>query len=186
MPLRVLGIAGSLRRGSYNRSLLRAAVELAPKDMEISAWERLAEIPLYDGDVEAAGHPEPVVALDRAMREADAILFATPEYNHGIPGVLKNAIDWTSRPASDPGFGGKPVGIMGATPGTGATIRAQVSLRQSLSAATYLMGRPEVLIARAGERFDAEGRLTDEPTRKHLAKFLEALSHWARRFSGNL
>ncbi len=182
MALRVLGIAGSLRAGSYNRALLRAAVELAPAELEIRTFERLREIPLYDADVDAAGQPEPVLALKAAMRESDAILIATPEYNHGIPGVLKNAIDWASRPAADPAFGRKPIGIVGATPGTGGTIRAQLALRQSLNAAAYLMGGPEVLVAKAGERFDPSGRLTDESTRRHLERFLAAFVVWIRRF----
>jgi len=183
MAFRVLGIAGSLRAGSYNRALLRAAVELAPAELELVSFERLREIPLYDADVEGAGHPEPVVALKAAIREADGILIATPEYNHSIPGVLKNAIDWASRPAADAAFAGKPIGIIGATPGSGATIRAQLALRQSLNAAAYLMGKPEVLIARASERFDAAGRLTDEPTRRHLERFLTAFADWIRRFA---
>jgi chromate reductase len=182
VALRVLGIAGSLRAGSYNRALLRAAAELAPAELEIVAFERLRELPVYDADVDAAGQPEPVLALKAAMREADGILFATPEYNHSIPGVLKNAIDWASRPAAEPAFGAKPVGIVGATPGTGATIRAQLALRQSLNAGAYLMGKPEVLIATAAERFDAAGRLTDEPTRRHLERFLAAFAAWIRRF----
>src|SRR5262245_60268308 len=123
MPVRVLGIAGSLRRGSFNRSLLAAAVELAPEELEIRVFEGLGEIPLYDADVEAAGEPPPVVALKTAISESDALLIATPEYNHSIPGLLKNAIDWASRPAGRSVLNGKPVGMIGATPGLGATIR---------------------------------------------------------------
>ena len=182
MPFSVLGIAGSLRRGSYNRALLRAAIELAPPDLAIETFERLAEIPLYDADLESRGEPEPVVALKAAMRAADGILIVTPEYNHSIPGVLKNAIDWASRPAATPAFGGKPIAILGATPGNGATIRAQLALRQALDTGTQIMPRPEVLIAKAGERFDEAGRLTDEQTRKHVARLLEAFVVWIGRF----
>jgi chromate reductase len=180
--LRVLGIAGSLRTGSYNRALLRAAIELAPEELEIRAFERLAELPLYDADLEARGIPEPVLALKTSMHEADGILIATPEYNHSIPGVLKNAIDWASRPAGHASYDGKPVAIIGATPGRGATIRAQAALRQSLGADAYLLGKPEVLIPQAREKFDAEGRLTDEATRRVLRAFLEAFAAWIPRF----
>ncbi len=181
--LRVLGIAGSLREGSYNRALMRAAIELAPEELEIRAFERLAELPLYDADLEARGIPEAVAALKAAMHEADGILIATPEYNHSIPGLLKNAIDWASRPAGKAAYDGKPVAIMGATPGRGATIRAQAALRQSLGADAYLLGKPEVLIAQAHDKFDAEGRLTDEATRRVVARLLAAFSVWIQRFA---
>jgi len=180
--LRVLGIAGSLREGSYNRALLRAAIEHGSEELEIRPFERLGEFPLYDADLEARGIPEAVVALKAAMREADGILIATPEYNHSIPGVLKNGIDWASRPGGQAAYGGKPVGIMGATPGRGATIRAQAALRQSLGADVFLLGKPEVLIAQAGGKFDAAGRLTDEPTIGVLRAFLAAFATWIRRF----
>ena len=180
--LRVLGIAGSLRQGSYNRALLRNAIEVAPPELRIAAFERIGEFPLYDADREARGIPEPVAALRSAMREADGILIATPEYNHSIPGVLKNAIDWASRPAGQAAYDGKPVGIIGATPGRGATIRAQAALRQSLGSDAYLLGKPEVLIAQAAGKFDAEGRLTDEPTVRVLRAFLAALAAWIERF----
>ena len=180
--LRVLGIAGSLRKESYNRALLKAAIELAPAELEIQPFERLGEIPLFDADLEARETPPAVEALKAAMREADGILIATPEYNHSIPGVLKNAIDWASRPAGRAAYDGKPVGIMGATPGRGATIRAQAALRQSLGADAYLLGKPEMVIAQAGERFDTAGRLTDEATRRHLERFLAAFAAWIGRF----
>jgi len=113
---------------------------------------------------------------------ADAILIATPEYNHSVPGVLKNAIDWASRPASHPAYGGKPIAIMGATPGAGATIRGQLALRQTLDGDAFLMAKPEVLIAGAEGRFDASGRLIDEPTRQRVTRFLSAFAQWALRF----
>ncbi len=178
MALSVLGFAGSLRAGSYNRALLRAAIELAPAGMEIRLFERLGEVPLYDADLEARAVPEPVAAFKEAIRAADGLLIATPEYNHSLPGVLKNAIDWASRPASDPAFGDKPVAILGATPGIGGTIRGQMALRQALDAAALILPKPEVFIAKAGERFDPTGRLTDEATRKHVARLLEAFRDW--------
>jgi chromate reductase len=182
MGLSILGVAGSLRAGSYNRALLRAAVELAPAGLEIRIFERLGELPLYDADVETRGEPEPVAAFKSAIRAADGLLIATPEYNHSIPGLLKNAIDWASRPAATPAFGGKPVAVMGATPGSGGTIRGQMALRQALDTATYLMPKPEVFIAKAAERFDAAGRLADEATRRHVVRLLEAFAEWAGRF----
>src|SRR5947207_14536285 len=117
--VRVCGIAGSLRKASYNRALLRAAVELAPEAVQITVFDRLRDVPLYDADVEAEGDPEPVVALKTAIRQADALLIATPEYNYGVPGVLKNAVDWASRPPGSSVLEGKPAALMGATPGHG-------------------------------------------------------------------
>src|SRR5690242_14601242 len=115
--MRACGIAGSLRGGSYNRALLRAAVALAPSGVEIRVFDRLADVPPYNADVEAKGDPEPVGALKQAIRDADALLIVTPEYNYGVPGVLKNAIDWASRPPTGSVLNGKPAAIMGATPG---------------------------------------------------------------------
>ncbi len=180
--LRVLGIAGSLRAGSYNRALLRAARELAPEGMEIEVFERLREIPPFDQDVEARDEPEPVAALKDAIRSADALLIATPEYNYGIPGVLKNAIDWASRPPQTSPLRHKPAAIMGATPGLGGTIRAQLQLRQAfLFTQTHALLQPEILVANARERFDEAGRLTHEATRKFVRMQLEALRAWTVR-----
>lgn len=180
--LKVLGIAGSLRAGSFNRSLLRAAQELAPAGMEITAFD-LAPIPLYNGDVEAQGDPEPVAALKAAIRQADGLLFVTPEYNFGVPGVLKNAVDWASRPPRGSALNGKPAAIMGATPGMGGTGRAQMQLRQAfVFTQTHAMLSPEVLVARAQEKFDASGRLTDEATRKFVGQLLQAFAQWIPRF----
>jgi chromate reductase, NAD(P)H dehydrogenase (quinone) len=179
--LHVLGIAGSLRAGSFNRALLRAAEELAPEGMEIRAFD-IAPIPLYNGDVEARGDPEPVTALKAAIREADALLIATPEYNYGVPGVLKNAIDWASRPPDKTPLRGKPAAIMGASPGPHGTVRAQLQLRQTfVFTQTPALLAPEVLVARAHEKFDQEGRLTDEATRGYVRKLLESLRDWTRR-----
>jgi chromate reductase len=181
---RVLGIAGSLRSGSYNRALLRAAQEVAPEGMEIQTFD-LTPIPLYNGDVEAQGDPEPVAGLKAAIREADALLIATPEYNYGVPGVLKNAIDWASRPPGQSVLKGKPAALMGATPGNTGTARAQLQIRQAfVFTETYALLKPEVLVARAHEKFDSQGRLTDEATRERVRELLEALSLWTVRLRG--
>jgi chromate reductase len=180
--LRVLGIPGSLRAASFNRALLRAASELAPDGMEIRIFDGLRDVPLYDADVEAKGDPPPVVALKTAIGKADALLIATPEYNYGVPGVLKNAIDWASRPPGKSVLNGKPAAIMGASPAGTGTARAQLALRQSfVFTDTRVLLRPEVLVARAQEKIDAQGRLTDEPTREFIRQLLEALLDWAPR-----
>src|SRR5512147_1094363 len=181
-PLVVCGIAGSLRSGSYNKMLLRAARELAPAGMEIRPFERLGEIPLYDGDLDARGAPEPVRALKGAVREAAAVLVCTPEYNWSVPGVLKNAIDWASRPPSETPFAGKPVALTGASPGAVGTARAQQHLRLVLASnGALVLPGPEVLVARCQERFDASGKLADEATRAFVARLLQALGEAARR-----
>jgi chromate reductase len=177
---RVLGIAGSLRQGSHNRAALRAAAELAPEGLVIEPHD-LRPIPLYDGDVEARGFPAAVQELRACIAGAEAVLFVTPEYNHSVPGVLKNAIDWASRPPDQP-FAGKPVAIMGVSSGVFGTTRAQYHLRQTCTALGMLaLPSPQVLIGQAQQRFDADGRLTDEPTRRLVRTFLEALLGWTRR-----
>lgn len=183
-PLVVCGIAGSLRTGSLNRALLRAARELAPAGMDIRIFDGMADIPLYNQDVEATGDPEPVQALKRAIGEADALLVATPEYNHGVPGVLKNAIDWASRPAGGSVLARKPAAILGASPGVTGTARAQSQLRQAfVFTNTPVVPQPEILVYRAHEKFDADGRLTDEKTREFVGKLLRELADWTRRLS---
>lgn len=179
--LKVLGFAGSLRAGSYNRALLRAAIELAPAGLRIEPYD-LKDIPLYNGDVEASGDPSPVAAFKDAIRKADAILIACPEYNHGVPGVLKNAIDWASRPPPNSPLNGKRAGVIGTSPGIVGSARGQSQLRQAFNFTnTDAMRQPEVIVARAQERFDADGRLTDETTRKVLAQYLGAFHTWLRR-----
>jgi len=179
--LRILGVAGSLRRGSYNRALLRAAQELLPEGMTLELFD-LRDIPPYDMDVEQQGLPTPVVAWKEAIRRADALLIATPEHNWSVPGVLKNAIDWASRPPGDNVFQGKPVAIMGASTGLYGTVRAQLHLRQVLASVdAYVLNRPQVLVARAQDKFDAEGRLIDEPTRALVWNLLTALRDWTLR-----
>jgi chromate reductase, NAD(P)H dehydrogenase (quinone) len=172
----VVGFAGSLRRGSYNRALLRAATELAPPALHIVIHE-LDGIPLYNGDIEAAGAPPNVVQLRDAVRQADGLLIATPEYNHGVPGVLKNTIDWLSRPPRDSALNGKVAGLMGASPGVMGTARGQSQLRQAfVFTNTYALLQPELLVGRAHEKFDAEGRLVHQATRDFLATFLQRLT----------
>ena len=169
----IVGFAGSLRRGSYNRALLRAATELAPPALHI-VIHALDGIPLYNGDVEAAGFPPGVVQLRDAIRQADGLLIATPEYNHGVPGVLKNTIDWMSRPPRDSALNGKVAAVMGASPGMNGTARAQTQLRQAFAFTnTYALLQPEVLVARAHEKFDGDGRLVHQATRDALATFLQ-------------
>ena len=174
--MRILGIAGSLRSGSHNRALIRAARELAHPGVEIVEFD-LRGLPFYDGDVEAAGDPEPVAAFKDAIRAADALLIATPEYNHGIPGVLKNAIDWASRPALASPLGGKPVAILGASTGRGGTRRAQRQLREALAfPRAVVLDEPEVLVPEAYMRFDEDGRLVDEEARASIAELLDSLA----------
>lgn len=181
--LEVVGFAGSLRRGSFNRALLRAATEVAPATLHITIHE-LDDIPLYNADVEAAGPPVSVTQLRDAIRDADGMLIATPEYNHGVPGVLKNAIDWLSRPPRDSALNGKVAAIMGASPGMTGTARAQSQLRQAfVFTNTYALAQPEVLVARAHEKFDADGRLVDQATRDFLATFLKRFADLAERFA---
>jgi chromate reductase len=181
-PLRICGLAGSLRQGSYNRALLRAAKALAPPGLVIDVFD-LVEVPLYNGDVEAAGDPPGVAALKAAIRGAHGVLFVTPEYNHGVPGVMKNALDWASRPPREAVMNAKPVGIIGASPGITGSARGQSQLRQAFEFTnSYCMPQPEVLVFKAHEKFDAQGELTDEPTRQFLARYLVAFEAWVRRF----
>jgi chromate reductase len=178
--LMILGIAGSLRKASYNRAALRAAQQLAPADARIETFE-LDGIPLFNQDKESPA-PGIVLQFKARIREADAILFVTPEFNYSIPGVLKNAIDWASRPYGDSAWEGKPVAVMGASPGMLGTGRAQYHLRQVFVFLNmYPLNRPEVLIANADERFDEQGDLTDEDTREHIRGLLQGLVTWTRR-----
>jgi chromate reductase len=179
-PLRILAMSGSLRERSFNRALLRAAAELAPPGVEIVEVD-LSPIPLYNGDVEAAGAPEPVEALRTEVRDADGLLLATPEYNRGTSGVLKNAIDWLSRPALASVLRWKPVAVIGATTGRSGTRRAQNQVREALLfPGAEVVDGPEVAIALARDRFDGEGgRLTDEEARAALRELLRLLAEAA-------
>ncbi len=175
----VLGICGSLRAGSYNRATLRTAIELKPVGMSVEVAE-IGAIPPYNEDVRDHGFPQPVEALRRRIAAADALLFVTPEYNYSIPGVLKNAIDWASRPPDQPFFG-KPVAIMGAGAGMAGTARAQYDLRRCcVFLNMHPLNKPEVLIGQAHTKFDAAGRLTDEAARGFIRDLMAALEGWAR------
>jgi chromate reductase len=181
-PLKLLGIVGSLRSQSLNRALLNAVGELLPEGVSLSTFDRLGEIPHFDADLAAKGDPEPVVAFKQAIAEADGLLIATPEYNYSVPGVLKNAIDWASRPPPTSPLRDKPVGIIGASMGMSGTMRAQYHLRQVLVFTNSpMLLQPEVVIPKAHERFDAQGKLTDGATREHLQRFALALADWVRR-----
>ena len=178
-PIRILGIAGSLRLQSYNRAGLRAATQLAPEGATVEIFE-LDGIPGFSEDNER-NPPEKVVELKRRIRESDAVLFVTPEYNYSIPGVLKNAIDWASRPYGDSAWSGKPAAIMGASPGAFGTARAQYHLRQVMVFLNmFPINQPEVMIAKAHERFDADGNLTDEKTKELIRRLLQGLVDWTR------
>jgi len=177
---RILAISGSLRERSYNRALLRAARDLAPAGVEIEE-DDLSPIPFYDGDVEAAGDPEPVVALRTAVAEADAVLIATPEYNRGTSGVLKNAIDWLSRPALASVLRWKPVAVIGSSTGRGGTRRAQQQVRDALLyPGAIVLDEPEVALPVAWEHFDEDGRLMDEKTRDSIRALVEGLAEAPR------
>jgi chromate reductase len=181
-PLVVAGIAGSLRRGSFNRGLLRAAVESAPEGMAIETLE-IRDLPLYDADLDVDGGPEAVQTLKAGILMADGILIATPEYNYSLPGVLKNALDWASR-APERALHDKPVAIVGATPGRWGTVRSQFALRQVLLfPACRVMPAPMMTLAGAREHFDAEGNLSDDETRAQLVAVLEAFAIWIRQVS---
>ena len=180
--LHILGIAGSLRRNSYNRALLRAAQQLAPEGMTIEAYEELGTFPLYNGDLEADAFPAVVTEFKERIRAADGILIVTPEYNYGVPGVLKNAVDWASRPARDSAWTGKPLALMGASNGQGGTVRAQLQLRQ---AAVFLnmhpLNRPEVLVNQVQGKFDEGLNFIDETGRRFMRQELEAFAVWIER-----
>jgi chromate reductase len=179
----VLGLCGSLRRGSFNRMALRAAAELAPQGMTVEPFERLGDIPPYNDDVREAGYPPVVQELRQRIASADAVLFVSPEYNYSVPGILKNAIDWASRPPAPP-FDGKPVAIMGASQGLFGTARAQYHLRQTcVFINAFPLNRPEVMIGQAQQKFDADGRLKDEQTRQFIADLLQSLALWTRRLA---
>lgn len=181
--LKILGIAGSLRKASYNRAALRAAQKLAPQEATIETFE-LDGIPGFNQD-EERNPPPRVVELKRRIREADAILFVTPEYNYSIPGVLKNAIDWASRPYGDSAWNGKPVAIMGASIGLFGTARAQYHLRQCFVFLNmYPVNQPEVMIGGAAQRFNERGELTDETSKELIRKLLAELMAWAKRLRG--
>lgn len=176
----ILGIVGSLRQGSFNRSVMRAAAELLPLGAQLDIFE-LDGLPDFNQD-EERDPPAKVVALKQRIRAADALLFVTPEYNYSIPGVLKNAIDWASRPYGDSAWDGKPAAIMGASIGAIGTARAQYHLRQIfVFLNVHAMTQPEVMIGNAEAKFDGGGALTDEPTRERVRELLKNLVNWTER-----
>jgi chromate reductase len=177
-PLRIVAICGSLRARSFNRALLAEAVALAPPALRIDTVPTLAEFPLFDDDVRRAGFPAPVESVRRQVGEADGVLIATPEYNNGMSGVLKNALDWLSCGAT-PGAAGplhhKPVGIMGASIGLMGTVRAQLGLRQLfVFTESHVMHKPEIFVTVAHDKFDEDLRLRDEPTLDRLRTYMAA------------
>jgi len=179
-PIHILGIAGSLRRDSYNRAALRTATTLVPDGAMLETFA-LDGIPVFNQDEEQTP-PATVAELKRRIREADAMLFVTPEYNYSVLGVLKNAIDWASRPYGDSAWNGKPAAIMGASPGTIGTARAQYHLRQIMVFLNmFPINQPEVMIGHAATRFDKDGNLTDEPTKEFIRQLLTSLVAWTRR-----
>lgn len=178
--IQVLAFSGSLRKSSTNSGLLRVALEVVPEGMKIEVFD-LSLIPLYNADVEAAAVPDPVIDFKQRIAAADALLIATPEYNYSVSGVLKNAIDWASRPPKSTPLTGKPIAIMGAG-GAMGTVRAQLHLRQIFGfSGALVMPKPELHVARAWEKFDANGNLTDEKVKEELKSLLEALSIWVNR-----
>lgn len=180
-PLTIAGLVGSLRAGSYNRALMRVVGEMLPEGAHLEILP-IDEIPLYNFDVETEGVPASVTALAARLGACDALLIATPEYNHSVPGVLKNALDWASRVSPSP-FAGKPAAIVGASTGVVGTARAQEHLLLIAKALDlHVMNKPEVLLGRAQERFDEGGELTDEGTRKFLQKFVNAFVPWVESF----
>ena len=180
-PVRILGISGSLRKASFNTALLRAATELVPDGATLELSQEIGTLPLYDDDVRERGWPTPVESFRAQLARADAVLISSPEYNYSIPGPLKNAIDWASRPPSQP-FADKTLAIMGASPGMLGTARMQYHLRQvAVFLNMHLVNRPEVFVAKAPDKFDATGKLTDEGTRKAVADLLLALRDFTLR-----
>jgi chromate reductase len=180
--IKILGFAGSLRRGSYNKALLHAAVDLAPGDMHLEIFD-LDGIPPFNQDIEQ-NMPNKVREFKTKIREADGILIATPEYNFSMPGVLKNTIDWASRPYGDNPFDGKPVAIMSASIGMLGGANAQFHLRQTcVFLNMYPINKPQVIVTFAQDKFDANGKLLDDNTEKFLGQLLENLVKWTRKLA---
>jgi chromate reductase len=180
-PFQIVGIAGSLRSASWNRGLIRAAIEHAPAGVEIVPLD-LGLVPLFNQDLEEQGDPPSVIALKDVIRLADALLIATPEYNNGMPGVLKNAIDWASRPVSSSVLRDKPAAVIGVSPGPGAAARAQQQVRDALVyTGGCVLPEPELLIGGALDKFDEHGNVTDRKLRDQVVEIATALRDWAER-----
>jgi chromate reductase, NAD(P)H dehydrogenase (quinone) len=173
--MRILAISGSLRRGSHNTSLLRAAGELLPPDAELVLWDGLKGVPPYDQDDDVEPAPPAVAELRRAVAAADAVLIATPEYNSSVPGALKNALDWASRPVATNVFRSKPVAVIGSSAGMFGAVWAQAELRKVLAAMGARVAEVEVAVGHAAEKFDEEGRLLDDGVRTELADAISTL-----------
>jgi len=174
--MRVLGISGSLRRDSHNSELLRAAAALLPPGAELVAWEDLRAVPPFDADEEAGPRPESLRTLAAAIDDADAVLFATPEYNHSLPGALKNALDWVSRPLAESPLRGKPVAVIGASTGLFGAVWAQAELRKVLSAIGARVIDRELPVGQAADAFADDGRLADHDLELTLADLLAELA----------
>ena len=182
--LRFLGIPGSLRRSSYNRAALVAAQSLLPPGVSLEIFD-LEGIPLFNQDMEAEPVPR-LIEFKKVIREADAIVFATPEYNYSIPGVLKNAIDCASRPFGESAWSGKPVAVMGASVGLFGSARAQYHLRQVFTTLDmFPVNQPEVMIGNAGKAFDAQGKLIEESSQERIRLLLEKLASWTRQLKSD-
>lgn len=180
---KIIGISGSLRKDSYNSALLRTAKAMMPKAMELEIVS-IADVPLYNTDVELSQFPASVISLREKIRQADGVIIATPEYNYSIPGVLKNTIDWLSRPYNDPVLSGKPLALMGASMGMMGTARAQYHLRQCMVFLNmYVLNTPELFVSAAHTKFNDKLVLTDEATRAVLEKLLVAFEVWVARFA---
>lgn len=176
----ILGFAGSLRKDSFNKAILRAALSLLPERVKLDIFD-LEGIPLFNQDIED-NLPEKVIEFKEKIRAADAILIATPEYNYSIPGVLKNAIDWASRPYGDNVFSGKPLAIMGASIGMLGTARAQYHLRQTLVFLNvYPLNQPEIIIPFIADKIDKEGNLVDEKTKSKIQELIMSLVDWTKK-----
>ena len=174
--MRILAVSGSLRAGSYNTHLLRAAMEAAPEGVEVELWEGLGDLPLYDQDLEGAAVPASVQGLREEWGAADAILLATPEYNGSVPGGLKNAVDWASRPRLEAALTNKTVAVIGASTGQFGAMWAQADLRKILGIAGARVVGDELPVTRANQKFDAEGRLLDAELFERLRLLLETLA----------
>lgn len=178
--IKIIAVPGSIRKKSINRMLVNSLSLLKPENMEIEIAD-LSDIPMYNGDVEDAGIPASVAAFKDKLKKAEGVIIATPEYNHAIPGVLKNALDWASRPPNNP-FDGKPVGIIGASTGLSGTISAQENFRHIAALLNmHVMNYPVVLVRSAKDKFSSDGLLTDDRTKDVLKKYLAAFSSWTEK-----
>lgn len=180
--IKIIAVPGSLRKKSFNRMLVNSLSLFKPENIEIEIAD-LSDIPMYNGDVEDAGIPASVAAFKEKIKKADGVIIATPEYNHAIPGVLKNALDWASRPPYNP-FSGKPLGIIGASTGLSGTISAQENFRHIAALMNmHVMNYPVVLVRTAADKFGEDGNLKDEKTKEVLIKYLAAFSDWTKKIN---